>query len=138
MELAKLNISALDMMRVVGQLGSKKIDELGGADIAALANIFKQPITTEEGEGILSFLKAQPDTVGQVAVSWLKAAAERGDLDFLKPGRSASKSNEYGEFDFTTRCPRCHNPELIDLRDLKTTDMTSCPFCGTEHQIDTN
>jgi len=136
MDLAKLNISALDMMRVVGQLGSKKVEDLNGADIAALANIFKTPIKAEEGEGILAFLKAQPDTIGQLAVNWLKAAAERGDLDFLKPGHSASKSNEFGEFDFTTRCPRCHNPQLIDLRELQPTDHVSCPFCGTNHVID--
>jgi len=136
MDLAKLGVSGLDMARVVGRLGAKKIEDLNGTDISGLAGIFKQSITAEEGDGILAFLKAQPSTAGETAVQWLIGAAQRGELDFLKPGMSASQSNDFGEYDYTTRCPRCLNPELVDLREVKTTDMTVCPFCKTEHPID--
>lgn len=125
----------MQIIKVLGILGTKAVDHIDGNDIVAVAKVLDHNISPEEGLGILTLVRARAKDLTELASSYVMSAAKSGELNFLLPGRSANRE-DFGEFDFTTRCPKCHNPELLDIRTLPASNSTECPFCACVHAID--
>lgn len=129
-------IAGFDKIRILGILGSKKVSDLVASDVTKLAGVLKYPLSEDEASGLLSLVQ-QPEVVTQSAVNYLMKMVDDGTFaKFLSPGASARPELDLGNDDYLSRCPECHNPELLDLRELDDASTTNCPHCFHTYKVE--